>query len=371
MPQSGFSTQEIVDRLRLAETALQPADKKDLENGIAAAQSAASNAQATSESAEAAVTEAQSAASAAQKAAESAAEQAAENASALTIKAPYIEQTVSGSIASFDDGADGIPVKSMTVNIEPVQEGEGDPSPENVRPIRGWTGVNIANVNVAPDESKVYEIEPIQEGEGDPSPDNATTFTVDWESEAGTVYGGTLDVTTGLLTVTWGKRPVRSDNGSWSIYISSVGSEYPCFFGRNLVGRGDSGSINLLCNAMTAKNLDYLIRGLAQGVAGHPTAGNDLVYMALANSLLGTSTASTTDELYSAFMNYLDNHDVYFVYRLAGSIAYQLTPLQVTTLLGQNNIFADTGDVSVTYRTDPTIAYNKLTAAILSLGGNV
>lgn len=59
-------------------------------------------------------------------------------------KAPAIFDTASGAIASFDDGADGMPLKSLTVNIEPVQTGSGDPSPENVRPITGWTGCNVS-----------------------------------------------------------------------------------------------------------------------------------------------------------------------------------------------------------------------------------
>lgn len=61
----------------------------------------------------------------------------------LAAKAPAIIDTASGAIAHFDDGADGMPLKSLTVNIEPVQEGSGDPSPENVRPITGWTGCNV------------------------------------------------------------------------------------------------------------------------------------------------------------------------------------------------------------------------------------
>ncbi len=58
-------------------------------------------------------------------------------------KATVITNSASGAIASFEDGADGMPLKSLTVNIEPVQEGSGDPSPENVRPITGWTGCNV------------------------------------------------------------------------------------------------------------------------------------------------------------------------------------------------------------------------------------
>lgn len=58
-------------------------------------------------------------------------------------KAPIIIDSASGAIATFPDGADGLPLESLVVGIEPVQSGTGDPSPSNVRPITGWTGCNI------------------------------------------------------------------------------------------------------------------------------------------------------------------------------------------------------------------------------------
>ena len=59
------------------------------------------------------------------------------------ILSAYPTDTASGSIASFSDGADDIPLKSCIVRVEPVQAGSGDPSPENVRPITGWTGCEV------------------------------------------------------------------------------------------------------------------------------------------------------------------------------------------------------------------------------------
>lgn len=53
--------------------------------------------------------------------------------------------TASGAVASFPDGADGLPLKKLVVNIEPVQAGSGDPSPQNVRPIGGYTKCYINN----------------------------------------------------------------------------------------------------------------------------------------------------------------------------------------------------------------------------------
>lgn len=58
-------------------------------------------------------------------------------------KAPVILETVSGAIASFDDGADSMPIRKIVATIEPVQAGTGDPSPDNVRPISGWTGATV------------------------------------------------------------------------------------------------------------------------------------------------------------------------------------------------------------------------------------
>lgn len=40
-----------------------------------------------------------------------------------------------------------MPIRKIVATIEPVQEGTGDPSPDNVRPISGWTGVNIFDNN--------------------------------------------------------------------------------------------------------------------------------------------------------------------------------------------------------------------------------
>lgn len=49
---------------------------------------------------------------------------------------------VAGSIASYKS-ADGLPIQSLKAYFTPVQEGTGDPSPINIRPITGWTGCAI------------------------------------------------------------------------------------------------------------------------------------------------------------------------------------------------------------------------------------
>lgn len=57
--------------------------------------------------------------------------------------APVITESASGDIVSITDGADNYPIKSLKVSLEPKQSGTGDPSPSNIRPISGWSGVEV------------------------------------------------------------------------------------------------------------------------------------------------------------------------------------------------------------------------------------
>ena len=52
-----------------------------------------------------------------------------------------LSHTVSGDIASFRTPS-RVPIESLKFHFLPKQEGSGDPSPSNERPIIGWTGLN-------------------------------------------------------------------------------------------------------------------------------------------------------------------------------------------------------------------------------------
>ena len=78
--------------------------------------------------------------------------------------------TVSGSVVQCTPVAN-YPL-GVQVEIAPTQEGTGDPSPENVRPIVGWDEVNIHQSNGDQDESYTVQL-------------------------GKTIYGGDVDVGTG------------------------------------------------------------------------------------------------------------------------------------------------------------------------------
>lgn len=80
-------------------------------------------------------------------------------------------RTASGSIAHFTDGADDVPLKSLTATITPKQEGSGTPSPSNPRPISGASsvGVNVTGANVWDEQ---WELGDINSTTGEKTPSN-------------------------------------------------------------------------------------------------------------------------------------------------------------------------------------------------------
>lgn len=58
-----------------------------------------------------------------------------------------VSEEASGTVASFEDGADDVPVSSLKVALEPIQTGTGEPSPSNVRPIIAANEKNVINAD--------------------------------------------------------------------------------------------------------------------------------------------------------------------------------------------------------------------------------
>ena len=235
-------------------------------------------------------------------------------------KADVIYNTAAGDIASFNDGADDMKIKSLIVNIEPVQAGSGDPSPDNMRPISGRTGVEVMLTG--------------------------STISVTFPTEAGAVYGGTLDVVSGILKV---DRICHTYKGGTDSVVSSRGYDqnnrcmsiragsYP-----HATTDNDEGSINInkpMCDKLPSVTFNS-IRSAIQGFASQ---GNWAPAVAL--KVQGCST----DEEYDAWC--LAN-EPQISWILATPIEYQLTPQQVKTLYQYNNIWSDAGPVNVEYPAD-------------------
>ena len=184
---------------------------------------------------------------------------------------------------------------------------------------------------------------------------NPTTYSITFPSEAGTVYGGTLDVTKGELVVN--KAMVTVDptmliarqNGQTNYYFNLV---LP-YVNRTAVV--ESGTI---CNILKSGNFSG-----NQGIwRGNMDAccirdGNMSFYTDVTK---GMASANALQRL-------VDNRAT-VVYPIATPITYHLTPQEITSLLGTNNLWADTGDTEVEYRADAKLYITKkITEAVSAL----
>lgn len=226
------------------------------------------------------------------------------------ILAGSIEGTASGSVASFADGGDNIPVKSLVAEIVASQVGSGTPSPSNPRAISGYTDVVIKN---------------------DVQGTTEATYTI---SLGSTVYGGTLDVTKGILTVTY---KIITDLGDvvWTLHDANHIFRTPVSDIKNPTDNAERRE-GIICSCYKP----------SESVLINASMDNEGM-LKLANQLY------VRDNAYSdatTFKSSLSGQQ--FAYELATPVVIQLTPTEVRTLLGENNIYANSGDVEVAYFTD-------------------
>lgn len=361
-------------------------------------------------------------------------------------------QTATGDLVSFNSPIVK-PIKNLKVEINVIQEGSGDPSPENIRPISGWdavevtrTGANLYNANTliattyasrmyAVGTYEGFSVSRTQTGFGitrtnttsygfrcligyfragdtfyvsfngnipngyslsrtdtnvlpttqdsgltydtiatDLSNkimhtvetdgyywlgvyettslvwtfdnvmlmENVTTYPI---SLGQTVYGGTLDVTTGELTV---DKYLLTLSDTISPIVTGLGYTYVGPYWRIIVGAdayatwridGDKLSESI-CNM-----LEYNGGGLSTLTAGQfrisavQTNNSRYIQFILPNQ------PTTVEDMQA----YLASNPLTFVLPLETPQTLTLTATEVRTLLGENNIWADSGSVQVTY----------------------
>lgn len=364
----------------------------------------------------------------------------------------------SGSVAAFPDGANDVAVKSLVAEITPVQSGTGDPSPTNIRPISGRTGMTVtaARANLLPmpitsgsyangvtvtvnDDKSFYISKASSSGwttfelgtftlpagtytliESDDNNENASislysssgeitntrytkrrTFTLNeattitratfsrsaaasnvltklmlfvgstatasdyepytateipitWQTEAGTIYGGTLDVVSGVLTV---DREYEEFDGSADedivLLASGVRNAFRCALAEtcavNMANKSITNSIRY--SSSSERDAD----GITCRITSYASK-NFYVFMP-------PEIVSNVEEMRA----YLANQPLQLVYYIATPQTYNITPTEIKTLLGGNTIYTDAGAVSVEYVADTKLYIDNKVAELQAL----
>lgn len=242
------------------------------------------------------------------------------------------EDTASGSVASFPDGADDLPM-GVVVDIDPVQEGSGDPSPDNIRPISGRTGAKVYHSGADTSNPTEYEI----------------PFST-------SVYGGKLNVETGECVVDRAYKDGSALAGLfWSKFNNLSGAT--TFATTNNLIKQDGRKDQLYCNLFPTVVSPYF----------NPSPDCTITNAWARGININIRYDAIADYTVEEFKQWMIDSGLVIVYGIT-PITLTLDPVEIRSLLGDNNVWADTGDVSVTYKADvQKYIDKKISAAVAAM----
>ena len=160
-----------------------------------------------------------------------------------------------------------------------------------------------------------------------------------------TVYGGTLDVVSGVLTVT---HVFKTFDGS----SDEVWNKYGTGMRFTIEVSDYTSPLASIVDTNIKANYLRTIAKSGQGAAQWVISGGDTDYHVL---MVNVGIESITD-----MRAYLAENPLEVVYPLATPTTITLTPTQIDSLLGSNNVWADSGDVTVEYIADTKLYIQKV-----------
>lgn len=309
------------------------------------------------------------------------------------IDAP-IYRTASGNPATFTDGC-AANVRELVVTLAPTQEGEGGPSPDNIRPISGVSSVSVTRTgkNLFGPQSGIVAsnatVTPTPSGFRMES-ENAKyagfyLANVFLKKTAAYTVSFDAQITSGLVMCGL-NRPGENAISPSTGRSTESGHKRLTFSPE----RDGFYNIRFLCTYNAAMAADVTLSNLMLTVgnevpaAYEPYREGQSVTVPLVDSnsdpltVYGGTLNVTTGELTVTWANiasydgetlpgvWISDRDVYaegatpttgaqVAYELASPVTYQLAPAQLAALSGYNAVSADADALSVEYRADPAI----------------
>ena len=224
----------------------------------------------------------------------------------------------------------GMPFDRVTTALSPIQAGSGDPSPDNIRPISGWTGAKLNHTNDSGLEHP---------------------YTADFGQ---TVYGGTLDWQTGVLTA---DRAFYTFDGSEAFINPDWTNPYAYVLWNlfpDVVNYGWDDTADAYCSHYIVRSVVNVITNAIAGF-GIYDSGN----------LIFSSPTHADADAFKSYLaaQYAAGTPVQVCYKLATPTTIQLTPQEIKQMQGMNTLYGD-GSISMTGRADKALALDVRIAAL-------
>lgn len=240
---------------------------------------------------------------------------------------------------------------SWTINNGVMQSNQSNSA------VNGTSGVLCSNVMIYPNTEEVfnalfaryYIMVELGSTATEYEPYTGDTYAITLPTEAGTVYGGELDVTNGVLTVD--RAMVDLGTLDWNKSGDSPSGGFIGISRLNDANAKKFGRANVISDTYAPNLAEVGIPNIPNFTISGQSDSN--------NVYVRNDSATSGAELKTMLSG------VYACYELATPITYTLTPTEIKSLLGNNNVWADAGDTAVTYRADTTKYIDKKIAEIV------
>ena len=213
------------------------------------------------------------------------------------------------------------------VEFSPIQAGEGDPSPENVRPINGWNSLQVTHSNDA-GSSETYGI-----------------------ALPETVYGGTVDVVTGEGEKKWQYLELDGTE-EWLILTDNNGSQLSIVLGERANTAARETAICTHYKYAVSISGGFWIE--SAGIYARFLMSKDTTLDAWKSYLAAQAAAGTP---------------VAIVYQLATPEPFEITPHPILALPGTNTLYTDGDRVAVTGKQDLTYTLRQIQEQLAAVSG--
>ena len=168
-----------------------------------------------------------------------------------------------------------------------------------------------------------------------------TIYTIQLGQE---VYGAEVDIDNGVAHVTHRKEIFDGtqdiDLVNWRPQANSVGFSIITSTPAKLPATTTT-IASIMSDKLKSESYGEIYSNDIDSIAMYSRYGNSALFFRI------TDTSLTTREL---VQTWLSNNNIAVVYELATPFDIQITPTQIETLIGNNTIFADTGDVDLTFK---------------------
>lgn len=192
----------------------------------------------------------------------------------------------------------------------------------NICPISGWTGCEVV-------------VSPTQDAQ------DGTTYPISWQTEAGTVYGGTVDVVTGVLNGALGNK-VLNGSTTDAIRFTEV-SQGATADGTLYIGHINASAFAEQGGIAISDKYQWQDKNTTLLHKGEFNTRGSYIRFVLADQSLDTLAKLNAD---------LANNPIQLVYTKKTADEYPIDETAISCLLGQNNVWADCGNVEVQYKAD-------------------